>query len=37
VLEHGFRIRVVVTDHDSPEIDCPEDLERLQRHRLKES
>ncbi|HDI59850.1 MAG TPA: 3-deoxy-manno-octulosonate cytidylyltransferase [Desulfobacteraceae bacterium] len=37
VLEHGFRIRVVVTEHDSPEIDCPEDLERLQRHRLKES
>jgi 3-deoxy-manno-octulosonate cytidylyltransferase (CMP-KDO synthetase) len=37
VLEHGFRIRVVVTAHDSPEIDCPEDLDRLQRHRLKES
>ncbi|MDD2605190.1 MAG: 3-deoxy-manno-octulosonate cytidylyltransferase [Desulfobacteraceae bacterium] len=37
VLEHGHRIRVVVTDHDSPEIDCPEDLERLQRHRSKES
>ena len=32
VLENGYRIRVVVTDRDSPEIDCPEDLERLRRH-----
>lgn len=31
-LEHGYRIRVVPTDHDSPEIDCPEDLARLERH-----
>lgn len=37
VIEHGFRLRVVVTEHDSPEIDCPEDLERLQRHWSKES
>jgi 3-deoxy-manno-octulosonate cytidylyltransferase (CMP-KDO synthetase) len=33
VLENGHRIRVVITDCDSPEIDCPEDLERLRRHR----
>ena len=28
VLEHGHRIRVVITEHDSPEIDTPEDLAR---------
>jgi len=27
-LEHGHRIRVVITEHDSPEIDDPEDLAR---------
>ncbi len=32
VLENGYRIKVVVSEFDSPEIDCPEDLERLQRH-----
>jgi 3-deoxy-manno-octulosonate cytidylyltransferase (CMP-KDO synthetase) len=37
VLENGYRIRVVVTDCDSPEIDCPEDLDRLKRHLSKES
>ena len=31
-LENGYRIRVVVTRFYSPEIDCPEDLERLDRH-----
>jgi len=31
-LEHGHRIRVVRSEHDSPEIDCPEDLARLERH-----
>ncbi|MBI5249420.1 MAG: 3-deoxy-manno-octulosonate cytidylyltransferase [Desulfomonile tiedjei] len=28
-LEHGFRIKVVVTDKDSIEVDTPEDLERV--------
>ncbi len=28
VLEHGHRIRVVITEHDSPEIDTPEDFAR---------
>lgn len=28
VLEHGHRIRVVITVHDSPEIDTPEDFAR---------
>ncbi len=37
VLENGHRIRVVVTEFDSPEIDCPEDLQRLQRHHAKEA
>ena len=32
VLENGYRIRVIVTEFDSPEIDCPEDLDRLRRH-----
>ncbi len=30
VLEHGFRIRVVVTEFDSPEVDIPEDIERVE-------
>jgi len=28
-LEYGHRIRVVVTDHDSPEVDIPDDIERI--------
>lgn len=28
-LEHGFRIKTVVTDKDSIEVDTPEDLERV--------
>ena len=31
VLEHGYRIRVVVTPHDSVEVDTPEELERVRR------
>lgn len=30
VLEFGYRIRVVVTEYDSPEIDLPEDIERIE-------
>ncbi len=30
-LEHGFRIRTVVTEHDSIGVDTPEDLERVRR------
>jgi 3-deoxy-manno-octulosonate cytidylyltransferase (CMP-KDO synthetase) len=30
-LEHGYRIRVVVTSHDSVEVDTPEELERVRR------
>ena len=29
-LEYGHRIRVMVTDHDSPEVDVPEDIQRIQ-------
>ncbi len=29
-LEHGYRIKVIVTDHDSPEVDLPEDIPRLE-------
>ena len=29
-LEYGYRIRVVVTDHDSPEVDIPEDINKIQ-------
>ena len=31
VLEHGYKIKVVVTRHDSPEVDLPEDIERVER------
>jgi len=31
VLEHGYRIKVVVTPHDSPEVDLPEDIVRIER------
>ena len=30
VLEHGFPIKVVVTPYDSPEIDLPEDIRRIE-------
>jgi 3-deoxy-manno-octulosonate cytidylyltransferase (CMP-KDO synthetase) len=30
VLEHGHRIRVVITAHDSPEVDAPEDILRIE-------
>ncbi len=30
VLEHGFSIKVVISEHDSPEIDLPEDIERIE-------
>lgn len=33
-LEYGHRIRVVVTKHDSPEVDIPEDIQRIQNLRL---
>lgn len=28
-LEHGYRIRVLMTDHDAISVDTPEDLERV--------
>ncbi|MCG8685346.1 MAG: 3-deoxy-manno-octulosonate cytidylyltransferase, partial [Desulfobacterales bacterium] len=30
ILEHGFPIKVAVTPHDSPEIDLPEDIKRIE-------
>lgn len=30
VLEYGYNIKVVVTGHDSPEIDLPEDIQRIE-------
>jgi 3-deoxy-manno-octulosonate cytidylyltransferase (CMP-KDO synthetase) len=30
-LEYGHRIRVVITSHDSPEVDLPEDIARIER------
>ncbi len=30
VLEYGYKIKVVVTAHDSPEIDLPEDVKRIE-------
>ncbi len=29
-LEYGFKIMVVVTGHDSPEVDLPEDIARIE-------
>ncbi|MFO8048596.1 MAG: 3-deoxy-manno-octulosonate cytidylyltransferase [Desulfosudaceae bacterium] len=29
-LEYGYRIKVVVTRHDSPEVDLPEDIKRIE-------
>jgi len=29
-LEHGHRIKVVVTEYDSPEVDLPEDIPRIE-------
>jgi 3-deoxy-manno-octulosonate cytidylyltransferase (CMP-KDO synthetase) len=30
-LEHGHRMRVVVTEYDSPEVDLPEDIARIEK------
>ncbi len=30
VLEFGFKIKVVITQYDSPEIDLPEDIKRIE-------
>ncbi len=30
-LEHGYRIKVVVTPYDSPEVDLPVDIERIEK------
>ncbi len=31
VLEFGYQIKVVITEYDSPEIDLPEDIERIEK------
>jgi 3-deoxy-manno-octulosonate cytidylyltransferase (CMP-KDO synthetase) len=28
-MEYGYRIRVMVTEHDSPEVDVPEDIAKI--------
>jgi len=30
-LEHGYRIKVVITPYDSPEVDLPEDISRIEK------
>lgn len=35
VLEYGYRIKVVITPYDSPEIDLPADLKRIETRLLK--
>ena len=35
VLEHGFEIRVVETQHESIGVDTPQDLERVRHHLMK--
>ncbi len=34
VLENGYKIKVVITQHDSPEVDLPEDISRIERKLL---
>jgi len=34
VLEFGYRIKVVITPYDSPEIDLPEDIKRIEANLL---
>lgn len=29
-LEHGYRIRVLITEHNSPEVDYPEDIKAIE-------
>jgi 3-deoxy-manno-octulosonate cytidylyltransferase (CMP-KDO synthetase) len=29
-MEYGYRIQVVITEHDSPEVDIPEDIPRIE-------
>ncbi len=31
VLEHGHSVKVVITSHDSPEVDLPEDIARIEK------
>lgn len=31
VLEYGYKIKVVITHYDSPEVDIPEDIARIER------
>ena len=30
-MEYGYRILVVITEYDSPEVDLPEDIARIER------
>ena len=30
-IEYGYRIKVVVTEYDSPEVDLPEDIDRMEK------
>lgn len=34
VLEFGYKIKIAVTSHDSPEIDLPEDIQRIEKKLL---
>ncbi|MBF0204094.1 MAG: 3-deoxy-manno-octulosonate cytidylyltransferase [Desulfamplus sp.] len=37
VLEYGYRIKVVITSHDSLEVDIPEDIVKIENSLLKKS
>jgi len=32
-IEHGYKIRVVITEFDSPEVDHPEDIQKIEKTR----
>lgn len=31
VLEYGYKIKTIITEHDSPEVDLPEDIQRIEK------
>ena len=30
-IEYGYKIRVIITEYDSPEVDHPEDILRIEK------
>jgi 3-deoxy-manno-octulosonate cytidylyltransferase (CMP-KDO synthetase) len=30
-IEYGYQVRVIITEYDSPEVDLPEDISRIEK------